>query len=249
MKIRRFIEILSRGIIYKRKLPDNLGGRSIYVSPEAGLRFWKPNLQNVDPMLSNVVNLFVNEGDIIWDIGTNLGFFSVPAITKSKTGKCLCIEPDIWLCHILHKTKIINPDLNIDILPVAVSNKTGFSRFNIANRSRATNHLAEVTGSSQTGGIRQTRIVPTFTLDFILESYEAPDFLKIDTEGAELLVLAGAEKVISTKPLILIEVNQETLTNVVVLLESKGYKVYNAEKLPDLIPASNQICENLLAIP
>ncbi len=85
-------------------MPNDLGGRAIFVSPEGGLRYWKPRLKSIDPMLSKVVQQFINKGDIIWDIGTNLGFFSLAAISKSKTGSRLSIEPDIWLCNIQNKT-------------------------------------------------------------------------------------------------------------------------------------------------
>jgi len=249
MNIRNFVEKISRGIVFKRKLPKSLGGRSIYVTPEGGLRYWNPSLNQIDPMLSQVVKQFIKEGDVVWDIGTNLGFFSLAAISKSKTGKCLSIEPDVWLCNILNKTKNANPDLTIDILPIAVSNKNGFSKFVIANRSRATNHLADVEGSTQTGGVRQIKIVPTFTLDDILTIYEPPNFLKIDTEGAELLVLEGAKNVIQHKPIILIEVYSDTHSQVVEILESLNYKLYDAVLLPELKETGNSLCENIIALP
>jgi len=249
MSIRNIIEKVSRGIILKRTMPKELGGRTIYVTPEAGLRYLKPTLQGIDPMLSQVVKQFIKEGDTIWDVGTNLGFLSLAAISKSKTGKCLSIEPDIWLCNILNKTKEANPDLQIDILPIAVSNRHGISKFVIANRSRATNHLEEVEGSTQTGGVRQVKFVPTFMLDELLEIYSPPNFLKIDTEGAELLVLQGANKTLLHKPIILIEVYKETYEKVSSILEDSGYKLYNAELLPDLVPINSIQNENIIALP
>ncbi|MHB8319623.1 MAG: FkbM family methyltransferase [Acidimicrobiales bacterium] len=77
--------------------------------------------------------------------------------------------------------------------------------FNIAKRSRSTNHL-EGFGSTQTGGIRSNVTVPTMRLDNICNSRPPPDFLTIDIEGAELEVLRGAQRLLRIGPTILIEV-------------------------------------------
>ncbi len=89
----------------------------------------------------------------------------------------MCFEPDIWLCSILKRTFENNNDLQIDVMPLAVSNKIGLAKFNITERSRSTNYLSEAFGSTQTEGIRQTYIVPTISLDSVLEYYNAPDFI------------------------------------------------------------------------
>lgn len=249
MKARKLLEILSRGLVFRKTMPRKYGKRSIYVSPECGLRYWKPSLDKFDPMLTNVVDQFIQEGDVIWDIGANLGFFGLAASSKSKTGKCLFVEPDVWLNILLNKTKKANSDIVIDILPVAVSNKRGISKFIIANRSRATNHLSEVKGSTQTGGEREVKLVPTYTLDDLLDVYDVPNFVKIDTEGAEYLVLEGASKLLKHKPKILIEVYTDTFEKVVLLLKQNNYTLYNAERLPNLEPLTPEInTQNIIAI-
>jgi FkbM family methyltransferase len=48
--------------------------------------------------------------------------------------------------------------------------------------------------------------IPCVTLDSILEAQDAPDFVKIDTQGAELEILKGSEKVLrENAPLVLAE--------------------------------------------
>ena len=171
MGIRSWAEKISRGRIIKRKLPSELGGYSLYVSPEAGLRYWKPTLANIDPMLFNVVREYVQSSYVIWDVGANVGLFTFAAMAKATSGQCLSFEPDIWLCHLLQKSIKQNPNVKVDVLPVAVSDKVSLAKFNIAVRSRATNYLSQAFGSTQTGGVRESQIVPTVTLDFVLENY------------------------------------------------------------------------------
>ncbi len=251
MSIRNTVERLSRGVVLKKRMPASMGGRPIYVSPEGGLRYWKPSLEHIDPMLTAVVRDFVYEGDTIWDIGANLGFFALAALSKSKTGKCLAIEPDIWLCNLLHKTKNANPDLQMDILPVAVSDATGVVYLNIAERSRSTNYIAGSTGSTQTGGVRSQLLVPAVDIPFLSNHFPLPDFLKIDVEGAEHLVFKGAESLFARKrPRILVEVDSANFNFITNLLNRHRYLLYDANQyaLSGLVPLLGGT-ENILAIP
>ena len=79
----------------------------------------------------------------------------------------------------------------MQVLPAAVSEEVSVARFHIARRNRATSHL-DGYGTAMAGGVRFTNLVPTVTLDWLAARFPAPDVLKIDVEGAELAVLAGA---------------------------------------------------------
>ena len=200
-------------------------------------------------MLLNAAQEFVCDGDVVWDIRANVGLFTFAAASKSRTGKCLAVEPDIWLCHLLRKSAQHNPDLKVDILPVAVTDTVGLAKFNIAVRSRSTNYLENALGSTQTGGVRDTYVVPAVTLDFILSEYDAPNFVKIDTEGAEHFVLRGATQLLSqAKPIVLCEVAGENFAEVSSILLENDYKLYDGDLLPEKINASPKTA-NILALP
>ncbi len=248
--LRSVLEYLSKGIVLKRKLPADFGSRTLFVSPEGGgLRYWKPALNNIDPMLFQVVKSCIKPGYTIWDVGGNVGLFAFASAVKSNGGQVAIFEPDISLCNLLRKSADLNPDLNIDIFPLAVSNKDGVSVFHIANRSRSSNHLAEVSGLSQTGGIQKSLRIPTVALDSFLAHYARPDFIKIDVEGAEHLVFEGMEKILSTvRPSILCEVSGENSPLIAAILKRNRYKIFNADKLPDFVE-SDTPAYNALAIP
>lgn len=111
-------------------------------------------------------------------------------------------------------------------MPAAISNKAGTAFFSIAKRGRAANHLASLTGSSQTGGSRKVEVVPTLTADSLLESLLPPDVVKIDVEGAEVLVLSGMERLLSEiRPRIYCEVSQENRDAVSRILASHRYRI------------------------
>ncbi len=222
----------------------------MFVSPEGGgLRYWRLRLDALDPMLLEVVRTFVQPGAVVWDIGGNVGFFAFTSAAQSRGGKVAVFEPDISLAHLLRRTADANPDLDVSIFPVAVSDRDGAAQFNIAQRARATNFLAEAQGSTDTGGVRRTLTVHTVRLDSVLDWFAAPDFVKIDVEGAEHLVLAGMERVLSTaKPVLLCEVGSENQTCVTETLRRHGYQLLDADQLPNRVevPVAPY---NLLAIP
>lgn len=248
--LRSLFEKWSQGIVLKRYLPDEFDNRPIFVSPEGGgLRYWKPSLNSIDPMLLEVVRTFIQPGATVWDVGGNVGFFAFTSAVQSKGGQVVVFEPDLSLTYLLRKTADANPDLNISIFPFAVSNQDGTAQFNIAERARATNFLAEARGTTQTGGVRRKLTVPTLRLDTVLNWLTVPNLIKIDVEGAEHLVLEGMENVLTVaRPIIMCEVSVENQAFVSQTLRRHRYQLFDASKLPQKIEVT-AAPDNVLAIP
>ena len=185
-------------------------------------------------MLFRAVKRCVAPGDVVWDVGANVGLFSFPAAVRAtSTGSVLAIEADIWLAGLLRRSadrtqRVSARGATVEVVPLAVSDKIGLGSFWIAKRSRSTNHL-EGFGSSQTGGERARISVPTMTLDQIALGRPLPTVLKIDVEGAEVQVLRGATAVLASLPKIIIEVAKENIASVDSILSPLGYKYVNAE--------------------
>lgn len=71
----------------------------------------------------------------------------------------------------------------------------------------------------------------TVTLDWLLSNYSQPNFVKIDVEGAEFLVLKGAHRLLSdVRPTILCEVSAHCADAVTALFRHHSYNLYDAEK-------------------
>src|SRR5712671_1945175 len=178
--LRRWAEHFSRGVMLRRRLPHEFLRLPIYVSPEAGLRYWRRDLGTLDPLLYRLARELVTPGCVVWDVGANVGLFSFSAAAMAgPSGFVLAIEPDLWLAGLLTRSadqvqKYARQAALVVTLPVAVSGTTGISQLQIAERSRATNHLVEVSGSSQVGGHRNRQQTVTFPLDFLLEYFPPP---------------------------------------------------------------------------
>jgi len=250
LSVRSLLERFSRNRTIKRHLPKEFLGVPIIVSPDASLGFWKPG-----PIKSDLFNFameFVSEGSKVWDIGANVGLFSIAAAQKAgSTGRVIAIEADIWLADLLCKSSNIQlaSSAHILVIPVAVAESIGIASFNIARRGRATNYLDLSGGSTQAGGVRETVSAITITLDWLLEQgVPPPEVLKIDVEGAESQVLRGAERVLAgPKPIILCEVFDGSSQAVTEILHRHGYTLFDWDSEPRV--QTSQAVWNTLAIP
>jgi FkbM family methyltransferase len=249
---RTLLERLSRNVVLSRRLPNDFGRRPLYVSPGSALKYWRPDLGRFDPLLFDLVRRFVSPDQTIWDIGANMGLFAFAAAHRvGPRGKVLAVEADIWCVNLLRRSRSAscNKHLSVDILPIALSNEIGITKFNIAQRGRATNFLASVIGSAVTGGVRETVLVPSVSLDWLLEKHSQPDFVKIDVEGAEVLALEGATTLLRTqRPLIACEVLPANQAAVSRLLTHCDYCLFDAVTMGSLSGISWS-CENVIAMP
>jgi FkbM family methyltransferase len=238
VSLRGALEQLSHRFVLQRRLPSPFAAARIYASTEGGLRYLRPRLDSVDPALLRLVTETVGTGDVVWDVGANVGLFSfAAAVAAGPDGRVLAIEPDAVLVTLLRRSAAANRyQAPVEVLPAAVADDCGIGRFHIARRNRSTSHL-DGFGSSEAGGIRATELVPTVSLDWLALRFPTPDVIKIDVEGAELKVLAGGPQVLRACPRIICEVQGENAAAVAALLVAHGYTLHDGEQ-----PAAQRVC-------
>ena len=211
---------------FRRKLPTELGGAWFPASIEGGTKFLRRDLRKADPSLVRFAATYVHPQEKVWDVGANVGFFTFMA--AGLGAYVLAVEADIWLAQNI-RLAAAKQDLAVDVLPAAVSDVSGVSEFNIAMRNRAANYLTDAGGSTVTGGIRERQLVPTVSLDALLDRNGPPDVVKIDIEGGELAALRGARRVLHGQPTMLVEVFQRNSKDVNELLRGYGYRFIDAD--------------------
>jgi FkbM family methyltransferase len=254
--VRRLAELMSRGVVLRRRLPREFQCLPMYVSPEASLRYWRRNLAKVDPMLCDMAQEMVKAGHVVWDVGANVGLYSFcAAALAGPSGYVLAIEPDFWLAHLLTRSAHELPKhghaaARVAVLCAAAAETTRVSELQIAERGRAANHLAATPGSSQVGGDRYSQQTITVSLDFLLDYFPPPSVLKIDAEAAEVKVLQGAAKLLRTaRPVIWCEVSPENSMAVAEILQQADYEIYAAALPPPQRTALKRASWNTLAVP
>jgi FkbM family methyltransferase len=176
----------------------------------------------------------LNPGDTFLDIGANGGIFTVIAANKvGVKGHVYAFEPGLRELEILRRNIEINNLKNVTVIESAVGDATGKTRFAIS-QDGAMNSLAENSHPGQK--IESWQEVQITTLDDFLKSAEINrvDFIKIDVEGAEKLVIEGATNLLCSqdKLTILFEASDYnslafgySTKDLITKIQSKGFQV------------------------
>jgi FkbM family methyltransferase len=165
----------------------------------AGYRRKTPELwefHQEDDLLPIVLKKILREDSCCVDVGCHIGSFLSRIFKLAPNGKHFAFEPVprkiTWLKRTFPEATIIQ---------AAVSDADGTALFAEDKERPGYSRLA-IDGNGYS--------VPTVTLDECLRHSARIDFIKIDTEGAELKVLCGAtETVKKFKPTILFECGSE----------------------------------------
>jgi FkbM family methyltransferase len=175
-------------------------------------------------------------GDTFYDLGANVGFYTLLAAGRVAAGNVYAFEPLPRNIEYLRKHLKLNSVSNAELLELAVCDVVGIASFQEADNS-SMGHL---------GGGGSTR-VRTATLDSLLlqEKILPPSLIKIDIEGAELLALRGAcETFRRFRPVLFLATHSRELHNECVqLLASWGYEC------KDLVPRTCEDSGEIVARP
>jgi len=164
----------------------------------------------IDPSQTDLMKKIVKPGMNVFDLGANFGWFTL-VLSKlvGNSGRVYSFEADPSLIEIFAENVKLNNFSNVSIQSLAVSNKTGISKFSI-NKSYDTRSTLDPISLSE-----NTIDVKTISLDeFCLkENLKKVDFIKMDIEGSEPKALEGMRKIISDNPQlkIILEFNQNSM--------------------------------------
>jgi len=154
------------------------------------------------------VRALVRPGDLVVDVGANLGWFSlVMAEAVGPGGEVWAVEPTPPILRALKRNLALNESLNVRVFELALGDAAGTAEIHIF--SGLPHGHASVSTLDRTD--YNTHEVERRTLDDLLDG-RVPAFVKIDVEGSELAVLRGASATIAAEcpPMWMIEVNYET---------------------------------------
>jgi FkbM family methyltransferase len=187
----------------------------------------------------------LRNGDVFYDIGANAGFFSlVGAYCVGNKGCVFAFEPLPSNAEAVEEAFVINGLTNCHLIRAAVTNHSGEVSFSSSDDS-STAHITSVSMR----GKKETFNVPALTLDEFIQKFPSPNLMKIDVEGAELLVLKGAEKLLrgSNPPKLIIEVHTKNNNDELLdFLLNMGYHLFTLKREP--LTRSDYVPHHLLAL-
>jgi len=134
----------------------------------------------------------VKEGDIVVDLGANVGYYSLLAARLvGKKGKVYAFEPAPINYSLLIKNIELNGYDNIVPVQKAVSNVTGTVKLFLDDENAGRHTIYQPNGN------RKFVEVESVTLDEFFEDEQCPiNVAKIDIEGAEMAAFLGMERLL-----------------------------------------------------
>jgi FkbM family methyltransferase len=157
-------------------------------------------------------------GDVVWDIGANVGFYSLLAARLvGASGSVIAFEPLPENIEYLRRHVELNRSTNIEVLEVAVGDSVGPGSFHLGD-NRSTGSLSMEDSDMS---------VPVITLDHLMRESQRrpPRLIKMDIEGGEVGALRGAADLLATaSPIVLLATHgADRHRECVQILHSLGY--------------------------
>ncbi|MBL8702113.1 MAG: FkbM family methyltransferase [Alphaproteobacteria bacterium] len=178
----------------------------------------------------------IRPGDVIADVGGNIGAHAVPfAKWVGPKGRVLAFEPQRYLFGLLCANAVINDATALHPQNVAVGSEPGRIAIPAVDYRAVGNYSAVSLADSKIeanagapAGDGGPEWVSCQRLDDVFADATRLRLIKIDVEGMEGAVLAGAQSVIRRlRPLIYLEVNRpETGDSLLDRIRALGYRSY-----------------------
>jgi FkbM family methyltransferase len=212
-----------------------------------------------EPEIAEVFNRAIQPGDTVFDVGANVGIFSILAARLVGPAGCVVgFEPGPDNLERLAANIALNDLTNITVVTQPVSDRIGPVTFHL-NSDNDGGHSLWDPGNHPLHPKSRANFRPivmtTTTIDTEVArlSLAPPRLIKIDTEGAEQLVLAGAIELLREYeiPYIIAELNeialkqlgssQADLRGFMAELGYDTFLLYQDGSLPKLVPRGTRI--------
>lgn len=216
-----------------------------------------------EPLTQRQFPKFIGSGDIVIDIGANIGAHTLPlAQMVGKNGRVVAVEPTEYAASKLRKSVALNENLRGQIeirqrmLVSGVEEEIPGTIYSSWPLIHATGDLHE----EHKGRLMSTAGSEKSTLDELVDELKLDkvNALKLDIDGNEYSVLKGAERTLSKfHPVIFMEVapyvfhEEADFDGMIELLGSHGYQlthISNGKKIPsdpsqirEMVPAGGSI--------
>ena len=226
--------VLPRQVTLSRRLPDGTlvsgpnragyGGRGAFIFGD-----------DIEPEFA-ALDKILRRGDVLIDVGANSGVYTLKgARLVGGDGAVLSLEPNPDLLRVLKRNTGRNRLNNVRLRGLAAAEECReFRFFEIDNKPNSFSLVSRGDGTASFS-------VLAVDLDSLVrwEGIRRVDVIKIDAEGAEDRVLAGASAIIREhKPVIIAEVTRAGLS-----VLPDGYRAFRLSGSPNklLLPARHRL--------
>lgn len=178
------------------------------VVPTSSSQSWRAAFTGeYDDEVIRFLTAYVNPGALVLDIGASLGFCTIPLATAARSlgARVLAIEPVPANCSFLRRNIVRNGlDDVVDVIDVALGSSATTVELHVEGSGAGNAAIAdgveqrEMSRHDDAGQLRTGTNVNVTPLDDLEVSERRCSLIKIDVEGYEMNVLAGAEDFVRT---------------------------------------------------
>jgi FkbM family methyltransferase len=207
---RPFIATLAGGTGVLEVRPNETIGRAV---AESGVYEFAP---------SEIVRAYLRRGDIFADVGANLGYYTVLAAERvGASGRVVAFEPYAPVRARLLRNVALNEFSHVEVVPLCVGARAGTAY--LAPPACEQNAGTAEMRTEQSPGSTPASVVP---LDEALHG-RTPALVKVDVEGHEAEVFAGASALLSSEDAPSIVFESFRVAEDAALLQRHGYEVFS----------------------
>jgi FkbM family methyltransferase len=195
-----------------------------------------------EPFETEVFRRICFAGDVVADIGANIGWYSVLASKLvGESGRVFSFEPDSKNMQLLKKNLAVSGGAGpVQTRACAVSDRSSLEKLFLSETNLGDHQLFD------DGGSRKSLDVPVVSLDDVFfNEPNRPTLVKSDTQGSEARIIRGAAKLFESgwRPILILEFWPYGLKGagddpmaLWKTLKSLGYAIYEiSEENPELM--------------
>jgi FkbM family methyltransferase len=218
-------------LFFSSKLPTYYAGAVVWLGRES----WETVFSRYEPHMARVLKQLLRRGDVFWDIGANIGWFSLFASSLVGTrGRIVSFEPAPEVFRLLARNTAGLLNVTAIQCGAGIADETAlFAAQGECSSGSFIEEVTQINARYQPNTPIRRISVPIKRVDTLVrEVGSVPDVIKIDVEGYELKVLQGAEGLLSSRgPTLIVEIHPPQLglsggseDELFALLHRHGYK-------------------------
>lgn len=184
-----------------------------FAAPNALARARADTLSTKEPETLDWID-GIPEGSTVWDIGANVGLYTCYA-AKARGCRVFAFEPSVFNLELLARNIFLNGLTDrVVIVPLPLSESLGVSKLNMSSTDwgGAMSTFGQAYGHDGKS-LAKVFEFPTVGLSMAdaaaLLKIPMPDYIKMDVDGIEHLILKGGGGVLAAAKGVLIEINDE----------------------------------------
>lgn len=170
---------------------------------------WR-SFETKEPETLDWIDRQMKESETLFDIGANIGVYSVYAALRHRRATVISFEPEYANLHLLRDNLLHNHIHNVATYSIALADKSGLSALHLSDMTPGAAlcteapELLSLTDSGTRVIAREGNYAMTLD-DFCAQSGIVPHCIKLDVDGREAGILEGGREALREVRSILLE--------------------------------------------